>query len=314
MEVLGGEIKMKQKRIYLYMLLASFIGFFIAISNVEVVSAGTVNDYIISNRIQPAKIQNREGTFSHWTPYENGVGKPEGVVIHETADDHATANAANEAAYFNNNWPKISAYVHAFVDNNEILNIHNTDYGVWGAGATANAKYIQVELCHTHDYDSFARSIANDAYYTASKLIQYNLPDKPEVTIVSHDQVSKMYHETDHTDPVGYFNNWGYSMYQLYDMIGYYYNNLKTTGDVYGANGAANTKSTTNSANTINVKNATGSFVPIVAFNNDGTTRRVMDRALANNSAWYTDQVKTSEGVVYHRVATNEWVAASYVI
>lgn len=305
---------MKQKRVYFYIFLASFIGFFIALSNVEVVQAGTVNDYIISNRIQPVKIQNKEGTFSHWTPYEHGVGKPEGVVIHETADDHATANAANEAAYFNNNWPKISAYVHAFVDNNEIINIHNTDYGVWGAGATANAKYIQVELCHTHDYDSFARSIANDAYYVASKLIQYNLPDKPEVTIVSHDQVSKMYHETDHTDPVGYFNNWGYSMYQLYDMIGYYYNNLKTTGDVYGANGAKPTNPVTNSANTIKVNNTAGNFVPIVAFNNDGTTKRVMNRALANNSAWYTDQVKTSEGVVYHRVATNEWVAATYVI
>lgn len=259
---------MKQKRVYFYIFLASFIGFFIALSNVEVVQAGTVNDYIISNRIQPVKIQNKEGTFSHWTPYEHGVGKPEGVVIHETADDHATANA----------------------------------------------KYIQVELCHTHDYDSFARSIANDAYYVASKLIQYNLPDKPEVTIVSHDQVSKMYHETDHTDPVGYFNNWGYSMYQLYDMIGYYYNNLKTTGDVYGANRTKPTNPVTNSANTIKVDNTAGNFVPIVAFNNDGTTKRVMNRALANNSAWYTDQVKTSEGVVYHRVATNEWVAATYVI
>jgi len=317
MEVLGGNIEMKRKQVYFYMLLASFVSFLFVLSNVQIAQAGTVNDYIISNRIRPVQIQNQEGTFSHWTPYEHGVGKPEGIVIHETADDHATANAKNEAAYFNNNWPKISAYVHAFVDNNQIINIHNTDYGVWGAGATANAKYIQVELCHTHDYDSFARSIANDAYYTASKLIQYNIPDKPEVTIVSHDQVSKMYHETDHTDPVGYFSKWGYNMYQFYDMVGYYYNNLKTTHDVYGGNGSTKqtaAKPATNSANTINVNNPKGSFVPIFAFNNDGSARQVMDRALSNKSAWYTDQTKNYNGVVYHRVATNEWVAATYVI
>lgn len=200
----------------------------------------------------------------------------------------------------------------AFVDNNEIINIHSTDYGVWGAGPTANAKYIQVELCHTHDYDSFARSIANDAYYTASKLIQYNLPDKPTVTILSHDQISKTYGETDHTDPVGYFNNWGYSMDQLYDMIGYYYNNLKDSGNVYG-NNANSDLPTTNSANVINVNNTNGSYVPLVAFNN-GVATKINNRALANKTAWYTDQTQDYNGVTYHRVATNEWVAANYII
>lgn len=304
---------MKQKQLYLYTVLISFLSILFVLSNVETVQAGTVNDYIISKRIRPVQIQNHEGTFNQWIPYEHGVGKPEGIVIHETADDHATATARNEASYFNNNWPKISAYVHAFVDNNEIINIHNTDYGVWGAGATANAKYIQVELCHTHDYDSFARSISNDAYYVASKLIQYNIPDKPEVTIISHDQVSKMYHETDHTDPVGYFSKWGYNMYQFYDMVGYYYNNLKSTHDVYGASSQV-TQPAANNANVIKVKNAKGSFVPLVAFDNAGTPKQVMNRALANNSAWKTDQTKKYNGVLYRRVATNEWVAATYII
>ncbi|WP_082596263.1 peptidoglycan recognition protein family protein, partial [Companilactobacillus crustorum] len=298
---------MSRKRI---VLLFTFLGMLLFIFNGKTVQAGTVNDYIISNKIQPAQIQNHEGTFSVWTPYENGVGKPEGVVIHETADDHVSATAENEATYFNNNWNYIEAYVHAFVDNNEIINIHSTDYGVWGAGPTANAKYIQVELCHTHDYDSFARSIANDAYYTASKLIQYNLPDKPTVTILSHDQISKTYGETDHTDPVGYFNNWGYSMDQLYDMIGYYYNNLKDSGNVYG-NNANSDLPTTNSANVINVNNTNGSYVPLVAFNN-GVATKINNRALANKTAWYTDQTQDYNGVTYHRVATNEWVAANY--
>jgi len=312
---------MGKKKLALYALLISSMSAMFLFFNIKTVNAMPVNDYIISNKIQPAAIQNREGTFNDWTPYENGVGKPEGIVIHETADDHASATAENEAAYFNNNWNLIESYVHAFVDNNEIINIHNTDYGVWGAGPTANAKYVQVELCHTHDGDAFARSIANDAFYAASKLIQYKLPDTPGVTVVSHDQVSRMYHETDHTDPVGYFQQWGYSMNEMNDMIGYYYNNLKSTGSVYGGNGTnspattspATTKPATNSGNTINVKNDKGSFVPLMAFNNDGSVSEVRNRALANHTPWYSDKTRDYGGVTYHRVATNEWVAASYI-
>jgi len=38
------------------------------------------------------------------------------------------------------------------------------------------------------------------------------------------------------------------------------------------------------------------------------------DHGLANNSAWYTDQSKDYNGVTYHRVASNEWVAETYKI
>ncbi|WP_201307445.1 peptidoglycan recognition protein family protein [Companilactobacillus farciminis] len=296
-----------KKKLGIAVLAVSFLTFLL-MGTTQDASAQTVNDYIISNQIKPAAIQNREGTFSEWFPYENGVGKPEGVVIHETADNNATAE--DEVRFFNNNWPRIEAYVHAFVDNNEIINIHNTDYGVWGAGPTANGKFIQVELCRTHDYDSFARSIANDAYYTASKLLQYNIPDKPWETIVSHNQVSLTYHETNHSDPTGYFSNWGYSMNLLYDMIGYYYNNLKTTGSAYGINAA--TQEAINPNSTIKVNNKNGSYVPLVAFNNNQMTK-IRNRALANHTAWYTDQTKDVNGTTYRRVATNEWVSASYL-
>lgn len=297
-----------KKRLGMAVLAVGFLVLFL-MGNIKTVNAQTVNDYIISNRIRPVTIQNREGTFSEWIPYENGVGKPEGVVIHETADNNATAE--NEVNFFNNNWSTIEAYVHAFVDNNEIINIHNTDYGVWGAGPTVNAKFIQVELCRTHDYDSFARSIANDAYYTASKLIQYNIPNKPEKTIVSHNQISLTYHETTHSDPTGYFANWGYSMSQLFDMITYYYNNLRTTGDVYGAK-APTTQPAVDPNSIINVDNKNADYVPLAAFNNNHMTK-IMNRALANNTLWYTDQTKNVDGINYRRVATNEWVAADYI-
>ena len=285
-------------------------------AQVQTAQAATsaINDYINNNNIQPVSITNQEGTFSYWQGYENGVGKPEGVVIHETATPGATAQ--NEATYFNREWSNIYTYVHAFVDANEILNIKNTDYTVWGAGPTANSKFIQVELCEVSSTDAFARSVANQAYYTASKLVQYNLPFTPGVTVMSHNDVSKKWGETTHTDPVGYFANWGYSMDQFYDLVGKYYNQLKgtTNGGSDSNSGNTNTGNTNTSDNVINVNNANGSYVPLVAIDSNDNVTNVKNRALANNTPWYTDKTKEIGGVTYRRVATNEWVDSSYIV
>lgn len=61
--------------------------------------------------------------------YRNGVGKPEGVVVHETASPGATA--WDEGRYFNNNWMTAYTYVHAVVDNNQTIQLMSPDYGVW---------------------------------------------------------------------------------------------------------------------------------------------------------------------------------------
>ncbi|MCS6109293.1 N-acetylmuramoyl-L-alanine amidase, partial [Clostridium botulinum] len=276
-------------------------------AHVQTAQAATsaINNYINNNNIKPVSITNQEGTFSVWQGYENGVGKPEGVVIHETATPGATAQ--NEATYFNREWSNMYSYVHAFVDANEILNIKNTDYAVWGAGPTANAKFVQVELCEVSTTDAFARSVANQAYYTASKLVQYNLPFTPGVTVMSHNDARIKWGETSHTDPVGYFAKWGYSMDQFYDLVGKYYNQLKGNTNS-GNNNVNNGGAETGNSSNIRVNNFKGSFVPLVAFQNDGSVKNISDRALANNSLWYTDQVKEYNGLQYRRVATNEWV------
>lgn len=264
-------------------------------------ASSKVNDYIISNKIQPVKIQFRAGTFNKWIPYENGYGKPEGVVVHETAEN---LTAEQEVTRFNRDWPTLSAYVHAFVDYGEIINIHSTDAAVWGAGPTANSKYMQVELCREGTYDAFARSLSNDAYYIAYRLLQYGLPDTPNVTVVSHRQMSLKYGETHHGDPDSYFTTWGYSMDQFNDLISLYYNNLKRTGTVYGNQTAAK--------NVVMVNNNSASFVPIVAFDNQGTIQAIKNRALSNKTAWFTDKTKSYQGQTYYRIATNEWVSGQY--
>lgn len=79
-----------------------------------------------------------------------------------------------------------------------------------------------------------------------------------------------------------------------------------------------NTSSSQSSANSnmnvIKVKNSNASFVQLMALQDDGSMKVVTNRALGNNTSWQTDQSKSVDGVTYYRVATNEWVAASYVI
>ncbi len=178
--------------------------------------------------------------------YRNGVGKPEGIVVHETATPGATA--WDEGRYFNNNWTSVYSYVHAVVDNRQTIQLMSTDYGTWGAGPIANVRYIQIELCEVSTRSQFVQSVANDAYYIATLLHQYNLtPSRASKagsgTIWSHNEVSQYLGGTDHGDPDGYFAKWGYSMSDFYSLITYYYNKLGTSSNSGNTNTGSNSSS-----------------------------------------------------------------------
>ena len=169
-----------------------------------------------------------------------------------------------------------------------------------------------MELCEEGSYDAFARSLSNDANYIAQKLLQYNLPDIPGQTVLSHKQTADMWHETNHTDPTGYFASWGYDMDQFNALISMYYNNLKTSGTVFG-----NRNAITNASprNVIRVNNPNSAGVQLVSFNDTRSVATpITNRMLGNNTNWLTDETnKDVNGVSYHRVATNEWVQDSYI-
>lgn len=174
----------------------------------------------------------RYHSFDEVHPIHYRHGKPEGVVIHETADPGATAK--DEALYFNSKWNKIYAYVHAFVDHQTVMQMMTPNLGCWGAGPMANDRFVQIELCEETTRPNFAKSINNDAIYAASILHRYHL--KPtnathngKGTVWSHYAVSKFLGGTDHTDPTGYFAKWGYSMDDFFQLIKHYY-------DLQGAN------------------------------------------------------------------------------
>ena len=164
--------------------------------------------------------------------YANGniikyrTGKPEGIVIHETATPGASAY--NEAIYFNREWKKMYSYVHAFVDSTQVIQMMTPSYGVWGAGALANNRFIQIELCQETTRDKFAKSVNNDAIYAAKLLHRYNIvpthaSNTGKGTIWSHHAVSRFIGGTNHTDPDDYFAKWGYSMNDFFSLLKYYY-------------------------------------------------------------------------------------------
>ncbi|WEV70751.1 SLAP domain-containing protein [Lactobacillus sp. ESL0785] len=154
-------------------------------------------------------------------------GKPEGIVIHETATPNASAH--DEAIYFNRTWQEMDSYVHAFVDHKHVIQMTTPKYGVWGAGPVANNRFFQIELCEENSRKNFVKSVNNDAIYAAKILHRYHLQPNNAVndgkgTIWSHHAVSRFLGGTNHTDPDGYFAKWGYSMGQFYHLIKYYYN------------------------------------------------------------------------------------------
>lgn len=174
--------------------------------------------------------------------YADGIGKPRGVVIHETANPASVIQ--NEISFMKNNWK--SAFVHAFVDKSNIIEVHNTDYGAWGAGRIANQYFMHVELVeHVNSRQDFLSSVNNDAYYAAYKLKQYNLkPSRASKagdgsftgTVWSHHEVSSLLGGTNHTDPTGYFAKFGYDMGQFYELLSYHYSKINSDIFTYTEN------------------------------------------------------------------------------
>ena len=276
----------------------------IGLGPAQSVKAQTINEYIEQNNIQPNEIQRVNGTFDVKIDYR--IGKPEGVVIHETATPGATA--WNEVTYFNREWRNAQTYVHAFADANHILQIHDTDYGVWGAGPWANSRMIQIELCQESTWSNFVRSVNNQAYFTAVMLKKYcltpSLADgKGYGTIWSHYAINQ-YHPSagGHVDPITYFNKWGYTMWQFYQLVQYHYNRL---------NNANTTDTTNNSKNGIIRINNNTQFVTLYEHEADGSMKILVDRHLLSGTDWQTDQTVSYQGETYYRVSTNEWVRSS---
>ncbi|MCF3942671.1 cell wall-binding repeat-containing protein [Oceanobacillus alkalisoli] len=188
-----------------------------------------VNKYIANMEHAEIEYQHKQ-QFPRF-PYRYGVGRPEGVVAHDTGNPN-NDKIENEIAYMERNYH--NAFVHAFVDHNRIIEIHPPDYGAWGAGRYGNQRFIHVELTNLRNFDDFAKSINNYAYYIATLLKNYNLGvTSAELSgkgsLWSHWAVSKHLGGTNSPDPHQYFEKWGYSWYEFTQLVVQKYEELDVT-------------------------------------------------------------------------------------
>ena len=235
-----------------FLLLASTAVLGLAMAE-ENASANKVNDYVIAKGWTPS---GNTVAISNDLPkngYRNGVGKPEGVVVHETANasDKWNDNAIwTEINYMLGHYN--SAFVHSFVDANNRIEIGNPDYLAWGAGPTANSRYIQTEQVEVEGKDAFAGELYNLATIQARYLQKYNLKPVLGKTVFSHAMTSTSFGETNHTDPNGYwadmaarFYGTTYTMNDYQVLLEYVYNQIAggvrwENGNLHGYDSAGN--------------------------------------------------------------------------
>ncbi|WP_077623404.1 GW dipeptide domain-containing protein [Sediminibacillus massiliensis] len=185
-----------------------------------------VNSYI--SNLPVANVEYQFKNFFTQFNYRNGFGKVEGVVAHETANDYSTITS--EISYMSQNHR--NAFVHAFVDDERVIQIHPLDLGAWGAGPYANQRFVHVELVRVSNFDQFAKSINNYADYIASILYNYGLgvnsaESDGQGTLWSHKAVSNYLGGTTHVDPHGYFARYGYSWNQFISLVRSRYDNFE---------------------------------------------------------------------------------------
>ncbi|PNZ33600.1 autolysin [Staphylococcus petrasii] len=250
--------------------------------------SSSINNYIRSHNFQAPRIEEDYTSYFPQYGYRNGVGKPEGIVVHDTANDNSTIEG--EINYMKNNYQ--NAFVHAFVDGDRIIETAPTDYLSWGAGPQGNERYINVEIVHTHDYDSFARSMNNYADYAATQLQYYDLqPDSAEYdgqgTVWTHYAVSRYLGGSDHSDPHAYFQAHNYSYDELYDLINEKY--LIKTGQV-APWGTTSSNTSNNNSGTNNNNSSKGNNSSNTAKNDKLTVKPTTGLAQINtdNSGVYT--------------------------
>ena len=161
--------------------------------------------------------------------YRNGYKKPEGVVIHASANPNAGVDS--EISYMAKNYK--NAFTHAWAGHDKIIEISNTHYACWGAGGVANKRFVQIEMTEDKRLTKKQKLQVVDraAYWAAVQLVYYGLPckdaSKGSGTVWGHTHVSQYLGGTDHTDPIAFLKTLGLTWNDVYRQVERYYNAYK---------------------------------------------------------------------------------------
>ena len=154
-------------------------------------------------------------------------GKPEGIVLHEPANEGLIQNQIG----YELRDPANNGIVHAWADDDEIREITNTDYKCWGAGGIANARFVQIEVCRMADKKKAVAAIDRGLFWAAYQLYWYDLACTDATkngsgTVWTHLAVTKFLGNTDHTDPIAYWLSVGITWDTAFAQVKKYYDAL----------------------------------------------------------------------------------------
>jgi hypothetical protein len=152
-------------------------------------------------------------------PFKDGVGNYGGVCLHATATWSTTPT--NERIYETTHWE--NAFVHTFTSESEILQVASFDYVSWGCGSEGNKFLINCELTQDHDKESFLQAYDRWVWLAAKLLFQRKLGVIDNITLWSHDEVTKTFKIGDHTDPIDYLAYHNMTWKQVVADVSAYY-------------------------------------------------------------------------------------------
>lgn len=124
------------------------------------------------------------------------------LVLHETV---SKAEARRQLTYFNTH-PEAQAGAHGFIDWNEVLLTLPLDEVAYHVGPRANGITEGYELCHASTKAQFDAQWNMAVQWFARRCAAYG---RGADMIISHCEIGVIYGGTDHTDPDGYFAEFG---------------------------------------------------------------------------------------------------------
>jgi LysM repeat protein len=139
---------------------------------------------------------------------------PIGLTVHETASPGDSDEGEDHFFHGGNR----NASAHYFVDTDSAIREIPENEEAWHAGPTANARYLSMELCHATNASDFQKIWDNGVWLAADMFKRHGWAITP-TTLVSHDWTSRTFHETDHTDPIGYFKTFNKTWDDFYNAV-----------------------------------------------------------------------------------------------
>lgn len=142
----------------------------------------------------------------------HGSCSPTYLAVHETANPGASA--ANHASlYASGSWQYVVQYVLDWTG--DVYHCMYDDRLAWGVG-NGNRHCVNVEICHATSREQFDRTWQTAVEFCAWYLTQRGWTIDQ---MISHDDARRMWGGTDHTDPIGYFREFGRTWEQFREEV-----------------------------------------------------------------------------------------------